>query len=55
MSVFVCVCGGEGEGGEGGGVIPWVFEPEIFNLSPLGITLQVTSTVAYSVKEVGQM
>ena len=36
-------------------VIPWVFEPEIFNLSPLGITLQLTSTVAYSVKEVGQI
>ena len=49
MSVFVCVCGGEGRAGKGGGVIPWVFEPEIFNLSPLGITLQVTSTVAYSV------
>ena len=38
-----------------GRVIPWVFEPEIFNLSRLGIILQVTSTVAYSVKEVGQI
>ena len=44
-----------GGGGGTGGVIPWVFEPEIFKLSPLGITLYVTSTVAYSVKEVGQM
>ena len=35
--------------------MPWVFEPEIFNLSLLGITLQVTSTITYSVKEVGQM
>ena len=49
----VCVCVW-GRGG-GGGIIPRVFEPEIVNLSPLGITLQVTSTVAYSVKEVGQM
>ena len=39
----------------GEGVIPWVFEPEIINLSPLGMTLQVTSAVVYSVKEVGQM
>ena len=38
-----------------GRVILWVFQPEIFNLSPLGIILQVTSTVAYSVKEVGQI
>ena len=49
----VCVC--RGGGGEGERFIPWVFEPEIFNLSPLGITLQVISTVAYWVKEVGQM
>ena len=35
--------------------MPWVFEPEIFNLNPLGVTLQVICTVAYSVKEVGQM
>ena len=49
----MCVCVW-GRGG-GGGIIPRVFEPEIVNLSPLGITLQVTSTVAYSVKEVGQM
>ena len=40
-------------GGEG--VMPWVFEREIFNLSLRGITLQVTSTITYSVKEVGQM
>ena len=37
------------------GFIPWMFEPEISNLNPLGPTFQVTSTVAYSVKEVGQM
>ena len=49
VCMCVCVCVG------GGGVIPWMFEPEIFNLSPRGITLQVTSTVAYSVKEAGQM
>ena len=41
--------------GRGRGGIPWVFEPDIFDLSPLGITLQFTSTVAYSMKEVGQM
>ena len=35
--------------------MPWVFEREIFNLSLRGITLQVTSTITYSVKEVGQM
>ena len=52
VCVFVCVCVW---GGGGGGVISCVFETKIFNLSPLGITLQVTSTVAYSVKEVGQM
>ena len=46
VCMCVCVCGR--------GFIPWVFEPEIFNLIPLGITLQVTSTVAYSVKEAGQ-
>ena len=45
-----CVCGWTG-----GELIPGVFEPEIFNLSSLGVTLQVTSTVAYSVKEVGQI
>ena len=50
VCVCVCVCVGVG-----GGVIPWVFEPEIFNLCPLGITLQVTATVAYSVEEVGPM
>ena len=49
------VCVWRGGGGGVGWVLLWVFEPEIFNLSPLGITLQVTSTVAYSVKEVGQM
>ena len=49
---LVCVCVGV----RGSGVIlPWVFEPETFNFSPLGITLQVTSTVSYSVKEAGQM
>ena len=48
VCVRVCVCVWRG-------VTPWVFEPKIFNLSPLGITLQVTSTVAYSVKEVGQI
>ena len=37
------------------GFILWVFQPEIFNLSPLGTTLQVTFTAAYSVIEVGQM
>ena len=52
MYVCVGVCVG---GAEWGKVILCVFEPEIFNLSPLGITLQVTSTVAYSVKEVGHM
>ena len=41
--------------GEGGEVIPWMFEPEIFDLNLPGITLQVTSAVAYSVKKVGQM
>ena len=59
MCVCVCVCVCVGCVGvcvcEGGGVILRVFEPEIFNLSPLAITLQVTSTVAYSVKEAGQM
>ena len=49
MCVFVRVCVGGRWGGGGGGVIPWVFEVEIFNLSPLGITFKVTSTVAYSV------
>ena len=51
MCVCVCVSGGGGggRGGGEGGVIPWVFEVEIFNLSPLGITFKVTSTVAYSV------
>ena len=39
----------------GDGVIPWVFNPEIISLGPLGMTLQVTSTVAYSVKEVGKL
>ena len=37
------------------GFIPWVFQPEIFNLNLLGHSLQVTCTVVYSVKEVGQM
>ena len=37
------------------GVITWVFEPEVFNFNPLGVTLEVTSTGAYSVKEVGKM
>ena len=44
-----------GGGGEGRGVIPGVFKPENFNLSPRGITLQVTSSVTYSVRGVGQM
>ena len=39
----------------GEGVIPWAFNPEIISLGPLGMTLQVTSTVAYSVKEVGKL
>ena len=38
---------GGGGGGERVGVIPWVFEAEIFSLSSLGTILQVTATVAY--------
>ena len=48
--------GGGGGGGSGGSYfIPWVFEPEMFNLDPLGVNLQFTFTVSYSVKELGKM
>ena len=46
MGICVCVFWEERAVGWGWGVVPWMFEPEIFNLNPLGITLQVTSTFA---------
>ena len=44
---------GGGGGGGGGVFLSWVFGSEIFKLNPLSFALQVTSTVAYSVKELG--